>query len=178
MSQTTVPPNLFVGQERMHGAEFQYRNNDPSENVEVAFAGSDGIQRVLCFVATRPHWCEQTDIYGDLFSSNLQTVFKGEVDPLVPGSREEEAVILHLRSFVESTIPDYATVRERRQPRMTEVEGRDRCLVWFLAALERRRSRFLERSAESRRCTEEPRAWESAVNGGLFSPESLGELIR
>lgn len=27
-------------------------------------------------------------------------------------------------------------------------------------------------------CTEQPRALESPVNGGFFSPESVGELIR
>jgi hypothetical protein len=132
----------------MHTAGFQYRNNDPSENVEVAFAGSDGIRRVLSFVATRPHWCEEIDIFGDLFSSPLEAVFEGEVYPLVPGSREEEAAIREFRSFVESEIPGCATLRQRRQPRMSEAEGRDRCLVWFLAALERRRSRFLGPSAE------------------------------
>jgi len=132
----------------MHSASFEYRNNDPSENVEVAFTGSDGVPRVLSFVATRPHWCEEEDIFGDLFSSTLQGVFEGEVYALVPGSSAEGAAIRDLRAYVESEIPDYATLRQRRQPKMSEEEGHDRSLVWLLAALERRRSRFVTPSAE------------------------------
>jgi hypothetical protein len=127
----------------MQGASFQYRNNDPSENVEVAFTGKDGITRVISFVATRPHWCEEKEIFGDLFSSPLGAVFEGAVYPLIPGSPEEDAVIRDFRVYVESAIPDFANVRQRQQPKMSEAEGRDRCMVWFLAALENRRDRFV-----------------------------------
>jgi hypothetical protein len=56
--------------------ELQYRNNDPTENVQVDFTDLGGRQRVLSFVATRPHWCGEPQIYGDLFDVPLETVFE------------------------------------------------------------------------------------------------------
>jgi hypothetical protein len=134
--------------------DLQYRNNDPSENVQVAFTDLAGRQCVLSFVATRPHWCEQPQIHGDLFGIPLETVFKGDVDPVPLGSAEEERLISSFREFVDSAIPD----DERRLLRQTLLgrahrsdrtydQIRARHLVWFLDALEKRRERHLhERS--------------------------------
>ena len=127
----------------MLDADFQYRNNDPSENVQVNFTTADGVSHILSFVATRPHWCEAERVFGDLFAAPLSTVFEGDAFPLTLGSREEAEAIISLRRFVESAISDPATILERRQPKMTASDGRERSFVWFLRALERRRERFL-----------------------------------
>jgi hypothetical protein len=126
----------------MEHADFQYRNNDPSENVEASFSDARGRKYTLSFVATRPHWCEESDIFGDLFASPLTQVLAGEVYPLSAGSSEEAEIIEVLRSFVESTIPDWRAILQRRQPTMSETDSRDRSLVWLLTAIERRRSRL------------------------------------
>ena len=126
--------------------ELQYRNNDPSENVQVEFTDLGGIQRVLSFVATRPHWCEQPDIYGDLFDVPLAQVFEGEIDPVPPGSAKEEELIRSFREFVNSAIQDPEFFRkivlgEVHTTLKTYHEIRSRELVWFLGALEKRRYR-------------------------------------
>ena len=126
--------------------ELQYRNNDPSENVQVEFTDPGGIQRVLSFVATRPHWCEQLDIYGDLFDVPLAQVFEGENDPVPPGSAKEEELIRSFREFVNSAIKDAAFFREMllgkgHMTLKTYDQIRSLNLVCFLGALEKRRER-------------------------------------
>jgi hypothetical protein len=128
--------------------DLQYRNNDPSENVQVAFTDLAGRQCVLSFVATRPHWCEQPQIHGVLFGVPLETVFEGDVDPVPLGSAEEERLISSFREFVDSAIPDdeRRLLRQMLRSDRTYDQIRARHLVWFLDALERRRQRHLHES--------------------------------
>jgi len=130
--------------------DLQYRNNDPSENVQVGYNDSTGHARVLSFVATRPHWCEEMNIYGDLFAVPLETVFEGEADPVPPGSAAEEQLIRSFREFVNAAIPEQerdfirAMLRhEAHRSDKTYDQIRACGLVWFLDALERRRERHL-----------------------------------
>ena len=123
--------------------EVQYRNNDPSENVQVDFTDLGGHQRVLSFVATRPHWCEELDIYGDLFAVPLTEVFDGKAAPLQQGSGAEGNLIGSFRDFVEAAVEDVTFFREMvcRKAHMglkTHDQIRSLHLVWLLAALERR----------------------------------------
>jgi hypothetical protein len=132
--------------------ELQYRNNDPSENVQVDFIDLSGHPRVLSFVATRPHWCEEQDIHGDLFAVPLEKVFDGEADPVERGSAEEDQLIRSFREFVGAMIKEPEFYRQMlfgkaHRTLKTSDEIRSLHLVWFLCALERRCARHTQRSS-------------------------------
>jgi hypothetical protein len=133
--------------------ELQYRNNDPSENVQVDFTDLNGHHRVLSFVATRPHWCEERDIYGDLFTVPLEKVFDGEADPIPPGRDEETQLIRSFREFVDSeiAIEDQEFFRQMllgkaHMSLKLHEQVRAIHLIWFLDALERRSERHKQES--------------------------------
>jgi hypothetical protein len=139
---------MGVATESMSLPDLQYRNNDPSENVQVEFTDLASRRRVLSFVATRPHWCEQPQIYGDLFGVPLETVFEGDVNPVPLGSAEEEDLISSFREFVNAAISgeerDFLRLMllgKAHRSDKTYDEIRARHLVWFLDVLERRRER-------------------------------------
>jgi hypothetical protein len=125
----------------------QYRNNDPSENVQVNFTDLGGRERVLSFVATRPHWCEEQDIYGDLFDVTLEKVFEGDAYPVPPASAEEGELVKSFRDFVYSAVerPEryrQLSLREIHFSLKTDDQMSSLGLVWFLGALEKRRERY------------------------------------
>jgi len=130
--------------------DFQYRNDDPAQNIQVRFVDARGGERVISFVATLPHWCEGQSIRGDLFDVLLEKVFEGAADPIPIGSRAEAELIEHLRQFVERAIEDWrffrriATGQAHRTLKTYEEEDA-LSTVWFLTALEQRRQNRLAR---------------------------------
>ncbi len=121
-------------------SSFQYRNNDPSENVQYKYTDGGGRGQIVSFVATLPHWVEQTDIRGDLFNCALEDVFNGEAIPIDPGSDDELELIASLREHVEDRCPDWQAIRNLNQPMMTSEQSEERSLSWLLTSLIRRRA--------------------------------------
>jgi hypothetical protein len=147
-----APVTSLVDAPNMSLPELQYRNNDRSENVQVDFTDLRGNQRVLSFVATRPHWCEEQDIHGDLFAVPLEKVFDGEADPVERGSAEEDQLIGSFREFVGAMIKDPEFYRQMllgkaHRTLKTWDEISSLHLVWFLGALERRCERHRQKSS-------------------------------
>ena len=133
----------------MNAPEMQWRNNDPSENIQVEFTAGDGGRRVLSFVATRPHWCAEPTIYGDLFAAPLQQVLDGEVDPIPLGSSQEAELLSLLRGAVLSAVRDVDRCRQilARQlhvGRMDAEATKELSWVWLLDALESRSKRHAQ----------------------------------
>ena len=129
----------------MNVPDLQYRNNDPSENVQVEFTDLAGRRCVISFVATRPHWCEEPDIYGDLFNVPLEKVFEGEAMPVARGSAEEGALIKAFREFVHSVVQNPEFYRKKAHISLrTDDQVNSLHLVWLLDALEKRREQAIQ----------------------------------
>jgi len=131
----------------MSAPELQWRNNDPTENIQVDFTDADGNPQVLSFVATPPHWLAEPVIYGDLFAAPLDKIFDGEADPISPGSSDEAQLLKLFRESVLATVKDVDRCRrlhsgKSHAPRMNGDDARDLSLVWFLDALESRSKRY------------------------------------
>jgi hypothetical protein len=121
---------------------FDYINDRPTEDIEVAFDLDGGGEWVVSFVATVPHYCESEKIFGDLFDCPLAAIDHQSV-PVGISSVKEAEIIRRLRTWADKNIPpeQQHTLRHARYPMMSAEIGLQRQILWFISALEERKQR-------------------------------------
>ena len=126
----------------MSPRRFDYINDRPTEDVELAFERETGGEWVVSFVATVPHHCESVRVFGDLFECSLASIDHQSV-PVVRGSNREAEIIHRLRAWADTdmTSDEQHAIRHARFPRMTAEVGLRRSILWFIGVLEERRQR-------------------------------------
>jgi|SRR5882672_9354529 len=121
---------------------FEYINNRPTEDVELVFEQDGDAEWAVSFVATVPHHCEASRVFGDLFDCPLAAIDHQSV-PVARGSDREAEIIRRLRGWadVDMTPERQHMIRHGKFPRMTADVGLRRSILWLIDVLEERRKR-------------------------------------
>jgi len=120
----------------------RYENNRCTDDLEFVLERPDGELSAVSFVATVPHHCESSKVFGDLFDCHLNDI-ETETLPVIRGSNRELAIIRRLKDYADATMSadEQYSLLHARFTQMSQSMCDHRTLLWFIGVLEERRQR-------------------------------------